>query len=1366
SATAASDEADETIPDTVTVPALQEPELSLLKVADEIQPQDFIVGAVASYTYTVTNTGNVTIVDPITITDNRIAAADITCPVFPTAGVAPDGTYVCTATYTVTVDDVALGSVTNNASASDGTTTSPLTSETIPVDGVPALETLKELFAVNGDESATDFSAVGDILTYEFTVTNAGNVAFSNDIFVVDPIIDESPITCFTSTPANPDLISGESATCQGSYTVTQDDLDAGEVFNEATSQTSFGVGPTLVESPAGTATTPADTDPAITLVKSVATLPVNAIDQVLTYTLTITNTGNQTLTNVVGTDALLPNMVCEVATLEAGDELVCSDTYQVTQEDIDSETLVNTASVSAIDPQGDEATGGDTLITQMPDAEPSFTLAKAANPDPFGAVGSAVLYTFTATNTGTVTLFDVTITDDIANPAYSCTIARLNVGANDNSCTLSYTVTQDDVDAGEIVNVANATATDPFGTVVPATATNTAMGPTQEPALEVVKIASLGGTAIGSPVNYTLNISNTGNVSLTPPVIVDTMTRNNGQSVSLDAPFAYQSGDTDNDGLVDVTETWVYTATYTLAQGDLNAGGLTNSVVATAQSPDGTPASDTSDDGDDSDGNTADDPTEIAIVPGPAINTVKTIVSGVPAVGETITYEIVATNVGNVTLTDPTITDSITRLDGGSADGATTGPTLTSGNAAGIDPGETWVWAFTYEITQDDVDAGGLANTATAGGSAPGGTVVTDQSDNGDDTDGNTTDDDTRFVILPVPALTVIKELIEIGDAAGEEALFLITVTNTGEATISDVQIVDTMTNNDGTVLTPVTVTVASGDPASLPVGGEITYNVSYTLTQDDVDSGGVSNTATATGTAPDGAIVSDVSDVPTGGDGSTPTDAPITQVDSMEATKVATTPTRIAPDLYEVTFTMTLANTGNVTQTGLVLEDDLTVFAAPATLSSVATPVITGFASGTASGSFDGDSDIVMATTDTSLAPGTTGTIVLTVVYDVTNGQPAGTNVFSATSDRIPTAVAASTTVVPGADPDILAVKTVTPDRATVGQTVTYTMIFTNNLDTGESNLTLVDAMPAGLTYTADSATYNGSATPQPELSGRDLLWRNVSLGAGETVTITVQARVTDGGLGDIVNEAYVLDASGARISNVATATLRLPVEAVFDCADIIGKVFDDRNMNGYQDGVAEDRGITDQTYYADGKFQVAPEIIETDYEPGLPNVRLSTVDGTIITTDEYGRYSVPCAELPGDIGSNFTLKLDTRSLPSGYQLTTENPRVIRVTAGTMARLNFGATIATVVDIDLMDSAFVPNSDDLTPALIQGVDQLVAALQEDPSILRLTYYRATESQQLARDRMDRLEALIRDRWRSTGAGRLPIERTINRLQ
>jgi len=493
----------------VTVPATQLPSLEMGKVADEITSANFIVGAVASYTYTVTNTGNVTVTDLVTITDNRIEASDIQCPVFPIDGLAPGAEFVCTASYVVTVDDVALGSVTNNASATDGTVVSPLVSETIPVDGTPALSIDKVLTAVNGDTGLTSFAAVDDILTYGFTVTNSGEVSFSNDITVIDPLIEQSPITCFTSTVENPDLIPGETTTCQGTYRVTQADLDAGEVFNEATASTEFGVGPTVVTSPAGTETTPAATQPQIALVKSVATLPVTDVGQVLTYTLTITNVGNQTLTSISGSDPLLPNLSCAADTLAPGAELVCSDTYAVTQDDVDAGTLVNNADVSAINPQGDSIVAEDQLITDMPAADPAFTLVKSANPDPYGGLGTAVLYTFTVQNTGNVTLSDVTVTDSIVDPAFSCTVPSLGVGQTDNSCTLSYVVTQDDVDAGQIVNTATAIATDPFGAQPVAEDTNTANGPDAAPALLATKTASVGGTAVGSVVTYTLRVEN-----------------------------------------------------------------------------------------------------------------------------------------------------------------------------------------------------------------------------------------------------------------------------------------------------------------------------------------------------------------------------------------------------------------------------------------------------------------------------------------------------------------------------------------------------------------------------------------------------------------------------------------------------------------------------------------------------------------------------------------------------------------------------------------------------------------------------------------------------------------------------------------
>ena len=64
--------------------------------------------------------------------------------------------------------------------------------------------------------------------------------------------------------------------------------------------------------------------------------------------------------------------------------------------------------------------------------------------------------------------------------------------------------------------------------------------------------------------------------------------------------------------------------------------------------------------------------------------------------------------------------------------------------------------------------------------------------------------------------------------------------------------------------------------------------------------------------------------------------------------------------------------------------------------------------------------------------------------------------------------------------------------------------------------------------------------------------------------------------------------------------------------------------------------------------------------------------------------------------DRGSNFIMKLDERTLPSGYRMTTENPRVVRATRGKMVKLNFGAAIHRVVRMELSPEAFEPDSTD----------------------------------------------------------------------
>ena len=278
----------------------------------------------------------------------------------------------------------------------------------------------------------------------------------------------------------------------------------------------------------------------------------------------------------------------------------------------------------------------------------------------------------------------------------------------------------------------------------------------------------------------------------------------------------------------------------------------------------------------------------------------------------------------------------------------------------------------------------------------------------------------------------------------------------------------------------------------------------------------------------------------------------------------------------------------------------------------------------------------------------------------------------------------------------------------------------------------------MPAGLLFTPGSATVDGVATA-PTINGRTLTWDGLDIDPAQTITVVFSARVVSSSANaQLVNRTFMLDSGGVTLSNVATAATEVRPEPVFDCSDVIGRVFDDENRNGSVD----------------------------EGETGLAGVRLATVNGVLITTDAHGRYHVPCAALPDQLGQNFALKLDTRTLPTGDRVTTENPRVIRLTKGKMARMNFGASISKVVEIDLTAAAFDPNGVALTLGLDRGLDQLVAQLASTPSVIRLSYILNGEDHDTARARLDQLETRLREKWRQSGKTKLVIERTLKRIQ
>ena len=81
---------------------------------------------------------------------------------------------------------------------------------------------------------------------------------------------------------------------------------------------------------------------------------PVSAVGQHFSYRLAVTNSGNQTIRNIIVTDPLLPDLVYTIATLAPQGELFCSDnSYAVTQADVDRGNLVNNAFVAGTTPPG-----------------------------------------------------------------------------------------------------------------------------------------------------------------------------------------------------------------------------------------------------------------------------------------------------------------------------------------------------------------------------------------------------------------------------------------------------------------------------------------------------------------------------------------------------------------------------------------------------------------------------------------------------------------------------------------------------------------------------------------------------------------------------------------------------------------------------------------------------------------------------------------------------------------------------------------------------------------------------------------------------------------------------------------------------
>ena len=151
----------------------------------------------------------------------------------------------------------------------------------------------------------------------------------------------------------------------------------------------------------------------------------------------------------------------------------------------------------------------------------------------------------------------------------------------------------------------------------------------------------------------------------------------------------------------------------------------------------------------------------------------------------------------------------------------------------------------------------------------------------------------------------------------------------------------------------------------------------------------------------------------------------------------------------------------------------------------------------------------------------------------------------------------------------------------------------------------------------------------------------------------------------------------------------------------------------------------------------------------ENGLSGVRVVTAQGLEATTDQYGRFDITCAVTPNENrGSNFILKLDDRTLPSGFRMSTDQVQIKRATSGKALKFDFGASIHRVVAIDLSDAAFEPGKTEIRVQWRPRLNVLLDELRKAPSVLRLSYIADTEDAGLVEQRMQAVKQQLTQAW------------------
>jgi len=469
--------------------------------ADEPPGPQILAGETVTWTYIVTNLGNIDV-------QNVIVTDDMEGEICQISTIAPGETESCTQTGVAQARQYG-NLATAIGQASNGTVVSA--SDRSHYQGQSAnLSLNKTTNGVDADAAPGPAIRVGETVTWEYTATNLGTSDLSA-VAITDDLL--GPV-CTENLPA------GESVTCSlvgiasaDQYTnvgtVTAIDAAGGELFATDASNY-FGVtgGITVEKTTNGV---DSDAGPGVIL----------SVGDPVTWVYSITNTSNAAIASVGLVDDQEGD-ICSFVSLGAGQSRVCRQNGTAT-----SGAYENRATVTAVD-----ASGGDLSATDASfyfGAMPAISLEKTTNGESASAsaesgpqlgVGVPVTWEYTVTNEGNVDISNVVVADN--EEGEICAIGTLPVGASE-SCTATAAAV-----AGQYENFGTVNGESPDGTSVSARDRSAYFG--SGPGMEIekttngqsVSVAPGPLVAVGGPIGWDYTLTNTGNVALFDATVVD----------------------------------------------------------------------------------------------------------------------------------------------------------------------------------------------------------------------------------------------------------------------------------------------------------------------------------------------------------------------------------------------------------------------------------------------------------------------------------------------------------------------------------------------------------------------------------------------------------------------------------------------------------------------------------------------------------------------------------------------------------------------------------------------------------------------------------------------------------------------------